>query len=671
MDVIQTLQDLCGTWTLIINQSSDIGRFVTLSLDISLEDGQLQIEEDWGNRKWRRTLRLPIDGEACTRSVEDRVFPSNIYTAISYIPGEEIVYRGVWSDTGVLEISERFEAVGSQGTYPMEISHTYRLSPTGAGLIYTAARSSRQGHEIRHTFRRKGVGEAWMMPMVNDWALDGGLPEQAGIISLQGIVNRHEPRLYLVYPPEWDFKFTPHVLDYLKEDRFMAFTELDGIDSAIEQFHEDIKGYIVWDQNVRTSLIVSFTLAGLTDAIVIAEALIPLAEKYGLALIHDFRGQFEGRLDFEIYTWAYEQYWEQCSRDYIVWMGGQHGNVMMPGVADWGIYNKAFFTDLSTHPEDTEEYDMARSLLSKQNKYSFVFGWHSYKKDKEEQHVTLTSQYALRVEGLHTLPNMSFSCQIPLTPGFTFRNNHNIQADETIVPKEKVYIACIQTDCLGIGGWTEPGRGDIPYAWEVTMNWVWLAPAMMEFFYKQATSNDYFVGALSGPGYMYPRSVPPEDLPPLIEKARELMQILDLKVFEVMEYTDGGFYTGSPDLPRSIVDAYYDGMPEAIGFVNGYTPAYTFTVRDKRPLISYDYYLSPTQPEADAAADLEELAVINSKRPYFLLMHVRNFSDIKRVQRVLNRLGPQFELVPLDTFLKMAGETPTFAERYRGDTQGG
>ena len=44
VDVNRTLQDLCGTWALIVNQSSDIGRFVTLSLDISLEDGQLQIE---------------------------------------------------------------------------------------------------------------------------------------------------------------------------------------------------------------------------------------------------------------------------------------------------------------------------------------------------------------------------------------------------------------------------------------------------------------------------------------------------------------------------------------------------------------------------------------------------------------------------------------------------
>jgi hypothetical protein len=665
MDATWKLEDLCGSWELMVDQSSDIGRFGTLTLDISSAEHHLKIEERWGNGRWNRTLELPVDGEDHSIPIADRVFPANIYTAISYIPGEERTCRATWEDSGLLEIRERFTAAGSQTTYPMAIDHTYTLSPTGAGLKYKASRSSRKDCDINYTFRRKGTGEAWVISMTNDWAIDSGLPERAGIISLQGIVNRKEPRLYLVYPPEWDFKFTPNVLEYLREDRYMAFAELKTLADAIAQFRDHLKGYIVWDKEVRTSLIIAFTLAGLRDAVVITEEQIDLAEANGLEKIEDFRGKFRGQSDFEIYTWAYEQYWDQCSRDYIVWMGGDHGPIMRPGVADWGIYNRAFFTDLSSRPEDAEEYDLACELLSQQNKFSLVFGWHSYKKDTEEQHVSLTSQYSLRVEGLHTLPNMSFSCQIPPTPDFTFRNNHNVEPNETVLPKEKVYIACIQTDCLGIGGWTEPGRGDIPYAWEVTMNWVWLAPAMMEFFYKQSTPNDYFIGALSGPGYMYPRSVPPEDLPQMVDMAHDLMQKLDLRVFEIMEYTDGGFYMGSPDLPKEIVDTYFDGMPSAIGLVNGYGPAYTFTTRDRRPLVSYDYYLSPTQPEADATADIEELAVINPKRPYFLLLHVRNFSDIKRVQRVLAPLGPEFELVPLDVFMKMAGETPTFAENYR------
>ena len=32
------------------------------------------------------------------------------------------------------------------------------------------------------------------------------------------------------------------------------------------------------------------------------------------------------------------------------------------------------------------------------------------------------------------------------------------------------------------------------------MNYVWLAPGRLEYFYRNATDKDFFLGALSGPG---------------------------------------------------------------------------------------------------------------------------------------------------------------------------
>jgi hypothetical protein len=197
------------------------------------------------------------------------------------------------------------------------------------------------------------------------------------------------------------------------------------------------------------------------------------------------------------------------------------------------------------------------------------------------------------------------------------------------------------------------------------MNYVWMAPAMAEYFYSMATPNDYFIGCLSGPGYMYPKAVPPQLLPPLIAKAKEYMDVLDLNVFETMDYSEGATVEGNTDLPKEIVDAYFTGMPNAIGFINGYAPSFTFTSKNGKPFMSFDYYLAPEPSEADAAADLEELARINSNRPYFLLVHVREYSDVKRVKGILSRLGPEFELLPLDIFLTMAGREPTFKERFK------
>lgn len=507
--------------------------------------------------------------------------------------------------------------------------------------------------------------QMYVMNLSDNWEIEGDLPVNALLISLQGVANLSAPHLYFLYPEKWDFKFSQPLLTYYENTRKMKFRQLKNAEEALSQLSRYAKGYIVWDKTVRTSLIVAFTAAGLHESIIVSEELIPLAEKYGLRKIEDFRGKFTGKSDYEIYTWAYNQYWQRCNKDYLIYLGGEWGKIMKPGIADFGMFKKAFFTDASTNPKDTLEYRFAKKLFGEMKPLSMVMGWHSYKKDKEAQHVRLASSFALRVEGLHTLPNMSFNTQIGLTPGYKFRNNHNVKPGKKYIPKNKVYLACIQTDCLGLGAWTEPGRGDIPYAWEVTMNWVWLAPAMLQFFYDMATPNDYFIGSLSGPGYMYPKSIPIKYLPRVADKAYELMKTLDLNSFELMEHTHYWETDGiDDDVTKEIIDIYYDRMPGAIGFANGYRPAHTFTVKDGRPFISFDYYLSEKREENEAAADIKELARLNAKRPYFCLLHIREFGHINRVKQILKKLGPDFELVPLDLFFKLAGNKPTFVTRY-------
>ncbi len=512
-----------------------------------------------------------------------------------------------------------------------------------------------------------GTGEKYVMKLGENWEISGGLPESAMLISLQGVANVGEPRLYFRYPPKWDFTFCDPLLEYYRSTRKMQFRELGSPGEALDSLARYVKGYVVWDKNVRTSLILAFTAAGINRAIVVTEDQIPLAEKHGLNLVEDFRGKFTGWTDVKMYEWAYAKYWGACNKNFLAYMGGESGQLMKPGIADFGIQHACFFTDASTNPHDTLEYAFAARLFSGMKPLSIVLGWHSYAKDMEAQHVTLASHYGLRVEGLHTLPNMSFNHQIPLSPGYRFRNNHNVRAGKSYVPKKKVYIACIQTDCLGLGAWTKPGRGEIPYAWEVTMNWSWLAPAMLQYFYDMATPNDYFLGSLSGPGYMYPKSIPKALLPLVVDTAYAMMKTLDLNVFEIMDHStywsSGGI---DDDVPKDILDTYFSRMPGVIGMANGYRPAHTFAVYGEKPFVSYDYYLGEKRDEAESAADLEELANLNPARPYFLLLHVREWSDIARVKSILNRLGPEFEVVPLDVFMTMAGKSPTFETRFGG-----
>lgn len=506
--------------------------------------------------------------------------------------------------------------------------------------------------------------DATMMRLGENWRLDGDLPVHALLISLQGLANHDAPRLYFIYPPKWTFTFTESVYDYYQKTHHITFDEIDSADEALRRFARFADGYVVWDDSVRTSLIVAFTVAGLENAVVVNEALVPLVEAHGLKRVDDLRGRYRGQDDHAIYADAWQRYGDRTSKDFIVWMGGVHGQAMEPGVADFGIYQKAFFTDLSANPEDADEYRLADDILGTMNAGGLVMGWHSYAKDTEGQHVTLVSQNALRMEGLNSLPNTSFNTHIPTTPGYTFTNNHNVAPGETRVPEAKVYISAVQTDGLGLGAWLKPGRGQMPYAWEVTMNWSWLSPALLQYFYEQATPNDYFIGVLSGPGYMYPKAIPDDKRPLLIEEARKLTDTLDLRVFEIMDYSEGTRTLGNLDLTKEVVDDYYEGMPDALGFINGYGPANTYDLRDGVPLMSFDYYLGERRPTAEAVADLQELARMNPDRPYFLLLHIRQWSTIEHVKGILDQLGPGFEVVPLDVFLTLAASQPDFQPRY-------
>src|SRR5262249_44846273 len=144
----------------------------------------------------------------------------------------------------------------------------------------------------------------------------------------------------------------------------------------LTRFAKHAKGCVVWDKQVRSSLIVAFTIAGLEDAVVVNEDLLPLATKHGLKPVADLRGQFTGQPDHVIYQWAYDKYHARCSRDYYVVLGGHAGIEMQPGIADFGVQQRAFFTDLSANPKHPEELALLKRILAGQNPASIVLGWH-------------------------------------------------------------------------------------------------------------------------------------------------------------------------------------------------------------------------------------------------------------------------------------------------------
>jgi hypothetical protein len=509
------------------------------------------------------------------------------------------------------------------------------------------------------------VREAFVMHFDGDWRIAAGLPEKAMLIGLQGLANRAAPRFYIVHAPDFPWEITGPLKDFYERKHGVHFTELKSAEEALGRFARYAKGYVVWDPAVMPTMNVAYTIAGLEDAVIVTPALVALAERHGLKPIDDLRGRYNGLTDAQIYTEAKRRYWARCSHDKLMLLGGHRGDIRIPGIADWGVREKMFFHDLSANPSHADELALEKQFFSELNPNGTIFGWHVYGKDTEEQHTTLISTYGLKMEGLQSLPNLSFNCQFTFTPGFKFTNNHHVARDAKLVAQEKVYLSFVQSDGIGIGVWTKPGRGRMPLAWGAIMSWVMYSPAALEYFHESATPNDYFIGGLSGPAYMYPNHIPATRFGPLMQEANALMAVLDERVFEIMDNSAADGNLGNADLTAETVDRYYAAFPDVLGFINGYGPARTRDLRDSRPLLSYDYYIDPRRPREEVAADLNELIALNAKRPYFLLVHVRESNDVNSLVEVIKQLTGPVEVVPLDVFMKLAASKQTYVTRFQ------
>ena len=132
---------------------------------------------------------------------------------------------------------------------------------------------------IKFVFKRFDANNAYIVKMADDWDINAKLPEQACWISIQGVVNEKKPALYFTFGNEYPFNYTADLANYLDSVRNFSFTKLTTLVEALTIFKEQIKGYIIWDKKVRTSLIIAYTLAGLEKGIVITDSMLPMVKK--------------------------------------------------------------------------------------------------------------------------------------------------------------------------------------------------------------------------------------------------------------------------------------------------------------------------------------------------------------------------------------------------------
>jgi len=142
--------------------------------------------------------------------------------------------------------------------------------------------------------------------------------------TLQGIVNRERPRIYLIQ----------NSVDPWYDSLTVPYTMHDDAMDIFDKYKDEVNGVIVYDPEVPDSINVATTLAGLEDAVVVSPSLAEIltAAPYELDIVEDFRGAFEDKMD--AYNWQYENLWERTTHRMLVGLSPDTSIRIPPGMPE-------------------------------------------------------------------------------------------------------------------------------------------------------------------------------------------------------------------------------------------------------------------------------------------------------------------------------------------------
>src|SRR5262249_48325500 len=149
--------------------------------------------------------------------------------------------------------------------------------------------------------------------------------EQLLLTTLQGIVNRSEPRIYLISPVDEGPR------TWLNELR-LPVDEIGDPWDLQARYRTELRGAVVYDPAIPDTINVALTLAGLEDALVASPRLLARLNALPdpLPLIADLRGRFTGKLD--AYAWQRETLWPRVNQRLLVGTPPAQGDVAYGGL---------------------------------------------------------------------------------------------------------------------------------------------------------------------------------------------------------------------------------------------------------------------------------------------------------------------------------------------------
>ncbi|MDO8588211.1 MAG: GxGYxYP family putative glycoside hydrolase [Armatimonadota bacterium] len=388
---------------------------------------------------------------------------------------------------------------------------------------------------------KEPVGE---LTLLRVWPDDESL--RMALASLQGIVNREQPRIYIGVDKVMNW------MEYHSGKVWMDKVESDPY-RIFEKFKDHAKGLVIYDSTEGCANI-AVMYAGLEDLLPVNPELAEkLSAKFGWKVVHDLRGRWKNRM--EAFQWAYENLLPRCTKFALMHYDFTHGENEMgtfrfeapaPSYTgfstDYPVEFKMFVWFIGSEPQPGE-LELAGKILESVPFNTPVFGACGGSMYMEPVLVCFVASYADIYVPFGGTPNVSLlsGVRVPekvlkqkplpvrdLGPEkiyVAFTNSEHDNLEHVIGGGPAWHRLGFETDDPNRIWWCDPLRGKLPIGWPIGPLLSELAPTTLARLMTTATENDYFMAALTGMGLTSLQdfaSVYPEDQEELVAEYGKL-----------------------------------------------------------------------------------------------------------------------------------------------------
>ncbi|MEQ7008594.1 GxGYxYP domain-containing protein [Actinopolymorpha sp. B17G11] len=519
-------------------------------------------------------------------------------------------------------------------------------APTGTALLAPGAQQAADAlypKGVRPT-RLYVIGEGALRP--EERVLAGTLQGQLAR-RCRGGTDNDVPGIYLDVPgvgyPVW--------LADLAERYDIELIPVNDLWTLVDRFTSQetnggpIDRYVLY-RRAEPSINVATTVAGLTGAVAVEEALEPVAKQHGLRRVADVRGKDD--------RWVKETYWSRLRHDLVVEQKPDFANQLRDYATMAGAL---MFYDGNS--------DFRRSVVGDLAPDSATIGWGDASQG-EDKFVSVSSQAGVRTipadhaRNLAPLSGIRHSRLSQRAPEVALAATPEVDPDThyaSFLITDGDNIQWMLGDFQSSANWfASPHRGAVDLGWGISPSLIDLAPSVMRWYYDHASAGahrDRFVAGPSGGGYLYPSMYPRAELDLHTARLATSMRRADLHVAQIIDFdsfSDTALW--SAYLQRDQIDGLiyleysrYDSHKGAVVWAHD------------KPVISARTMLWDGLDGADEASVTAELNAAerdpSSTAGYSVVMWHAWSKTVDSVKTVVDNLAPHVKVVPPDTLVKM------------------